>query len=259
MRRFRLLSLLALISCALHHADMGSARTLAADVDFANDIQTILARKCYACHGPDQQESGLRFDDRKSLLADADSGFPAILPGNGADSELVRRVTSEDEGERMPPEGKPLSAAEVELLTRWIDGGADYTVHWAFQPITLPAIPLVDNARWCENPIDNFIAEGLEDAGLMPVESAGPYELIRRVYLDVVGLPPRRRLSPGWQETGTMQLMQNWSINCWPIQASVNAGLGLGWTSCATRRPIVSSAMASSRTRGSIAIMSFVR
>ncbi|MEM7478815.1 MAG: c-type cytochrome domain-containing protein, partial [Planctomycetota bacterium] len=110
---------LALTLTAIDHQ-----KCVAQEVDFANDIQTVLTRRCYACHGPDQQEGGVRFDQRETLLVAAETGEIPIVPGHADKSEILRRITSEDEFERMPPEGKPLTPEEVELISRWIDGGA---------------------------------------------------------------------------------------------------------------------------------------
>ncbi len=190
-----------------------SLRPVAAEetVDFASDVQPILARKCYACHGPDLQESSLRFDDRSTLVGEADSGLAAIVPGKVSESELIRRISVADESERMPPEGKPLSEAEIATLSAWIAAGAPYTEHWSFQPIERPELPIVHNADWASNGIDHFVLSRLEDAGLTPVPPAGPQALIRRVYMDVTGLPPApevvEELSRNWSELAYERLV----------------------------------------------------
>lgn len=164
--------------------------SMADEVDFANEIQTTLARRCYACHGPDQQEGGIRFDDRATLVVEADSGELAITPGKAEASELIRRVTSHDEAERMPPEGKPLTEREIESLKKWIDGGAEYAQHWAFQPVRNPPLPKVADPSWPNQPLDHFVLARLDQAGLQPVRPADPRTIIRRLYMDVTGLPP---------------------------------------------------------------------
>ncbi len=164
------------------------------EVDFSNQIQPILARKCYACHGPDKQEGGLRFDDRKTAVAPADSGKAAIVPGKANDSELLARVESEEEGIRMPPEGKRLTTSEVALLKQWIDTGAEFTTHWSFQPVKRPPLPAVHNQAWLRQPIDAFVLAKMESRSIEPVEQADPADLIRRVFQDIVGLPPSPEL-----------------------------------------------------------------
>ena len=99
-------------------------------VDFSREVKPILARRCFACHGPESGEGGLRLDSRETALAELDSGLLAIVPEDAEGSELIARITAEDESLRMPPEGKPLSAHEVDVLRRWIDEGAAYQKHW---------------------------------------------------------------------------------------------------------------------------------
>lgn len=190
---------------------------LSKEIDFAKDVQTLLARRCYACHGPDLQESGLRFDDRNTLLAEADSGLRSVIPGKSGESEFIRRITSEDESERMPPEGKPLTEEEVDSLRAWIDQGAEYTQHWAFQPIQNPALPSVQDPGWCSVSLDRFVLNKLESANLAPVTKASPTELIRRVYLDVTGLPPTpetvAELTADWNATSYQRLVDRLLAN----------------------------------------------
>lgn len=181
-------------------------------VDFATEIQPLLARNCYACHGPDQQEGSLRFDDRATLIAEADSGEIAIVPSDPEASELLRRVEADDDsGERMPPEGKPLSQRERDLLRRWIAAGAEYTEHWAFRPPHSPTIPHTTDAQWAQQPLDRFVLSKLEQANLPPNSAASPEDLIRRVYLDVTGLPPTpetvQELSRNWSEATYVDLV----------------------------------------------------
>jgi mono/diheme cytochrome c family protein len=108
------------------------------EVDFAKQIQPILAKRCFACHGPDEAEGGLRFTSQKEAFVEADSGEHAIVPGDSQASALLARVTSDVEDEQMPPEGKRLSPEEVDLLKRWIEQGAKWQQHWAFKPMQNP-------------------------------------------------------------------------------------------------------------------------
>jgi mono/diheme cytochrome c family protein len=169
-------------------------------IDFAAQIQPILARKCYSCHGPDLQEGGLRFDDRETVLGEADSGKRAVAVGNAEASELLRRVTTEIEDERMPPEGKRLSETEVAALRSWIDAGAEYAPHWSFQPIKRSVVPAVMDIAWLRQPIDAFVLAKLENSKLHPNAKASPAELIRRAYFDVTGLPPTPEVVASWCE-----------------------------------------------------------
>lgn len=192
-------SILVVLQAAFNRPDNVWAQASdAAEVDFSTQIQPILARKCYSCHGPDLQEGGLRFDDRDAALGLADSGKHAIVAGKSDVSELLRRVTIEDEDERMPPEGKRLSEAEVSALRAWIDAGAEYAPHWSFQPIKRAELPAVNDAAWLRQPIDAFILAKLENNKLHPAKQATPSDLVRRVYVDVTGLPPSPEVVARW-------------------------------------------------------------
>ncbi|MFI4875517.1 MAG: PSD1 and planctomycete cytochrome C domain-containing protein, partial [Blastopirellula sp. JB062] len=169
---------------------IGSASFAQEEVDYARDVQPLLAKRCYSCHGPGDVESGLHIDTREGALAEADSGMAAIVPGQPDESELLRRVMSTDEFERMPPEGKPLKAEEISLLRRWIAEGAKWKKHWAFEPPQPQTPPQVRHADQVANPIDNFVLKRLEDAGLEPNPPADRRTLIRRAYYDLTGLPP---------------------------------------------------------------------
>lgn len=157
---------------------------------YAQDVLPILSKRCFACHGPDEAQGNLSLDTRDGALVETDSGEPAVVPGDAGASELVRRITSTEDWERMPPEGEPLSAEEVETLRRWIDSGAVYEKHWAFAPRTKPSPPEVENAAWVRNPIDRFLLSKLEKAGLKPSAEADRRTLVRRLYYDLIGLPP---------------------------------------------------------------------
>ena len=159
------------------------------NINFARDIQPILAQHCGTCHGPDEQtrKGKLRLDVRAVAIAKK-----AIVPGNPKASELIARIESTDEAEQMPPakSKKPLSARQKELLRAWIELGANYTQHWAFVPPRRPTVPEVKNAKWPRNAIDSFVLHRLELAGLQPSPEADKATLLRRLTLDLTGLPP---------------------------------------------------------------------
>ena len=161
---------------------------------FNRDIHPILADNCFKCHGPDakQRKGKLRLDEERAAKGPAGSGSAAIVPGKASESELYLRITAEDADERMPPKdsGKSLSADEIAKIKRWIEEGAVYEGHWAFVPPKRPALPRVKNAAWCRNPIDYFILAKLETLGLAPSPEAEPATLLKRLCLDVIGLPP---------------------------------------------------------------------
>ncbi|MDP7105461.1 MAG: DUF1549 domain-containing protein, partial [Roseibacillus sp.] len=166
----------------------------ATGADFSSDIQPLLADHCYACHGPDAKtrESGLRFDLREVAISELESGARAIVPGDLEESELVHRIFSRDPDEMMPPPDfrKRLSDGDKAKLTEWIKDGADYEQHWAFVPVRKPAVPPVRDGNWLRNPIDNFILARLEEQQMKPSPEASRRNLVRRVSLDLRGLPP---------------------------------------------------------------------
>ena len=159
-------------------------------VDFIKDVQPILAKKCFACHGPDEAESGLSFASEKDAFAETESGEHAIVAGDLDASMLIARITTDDEFERMPPEGDAVTADEAEVLSRWIQQGAQWEKHWAFLPMVPHAPPKVDSKQWSNNPIDAFIFSGLAEEGLKPNPPAEKAKLLRRAYYDLTGLPP---------------------------------------------------------------------
>ena len=162
-------------------------------VDFARDIQPLLSDNCFACHGPDakQRKADLRLDTRDGALADLD-GVSAVVPGKPSESELVARITTDDEDDLMPPpdSGKQLDAAQKALLQRWIADGAEYDLHWAYKPVARPTPPRVKNGSFVLNDIDRFVLATLQGKGHEPAPESDRRTLIRRLSFDLTGLPP---------------------------------------------------------------------
>ena len=163
-------------------------------VDFNRDVRPIVSDKCFACHGPDAntREADLRLDVETEAKLDR-GGYAAIVPGKLDESELVRRITSDDESERMPPvdSGKKLSKEQIELLKRWVAEGAPWSLAWAYVPPAKRVPPTVSDKSWPKNWADQFILGKIESAGLKPSPDADKTTLIRRVYIDLIGLPPK--------------------------------------------------------------------
>jgi mono/diheme cytochrome c family protein len=174
----------------------GPGRRAAADtVDFSRDIQPLLARRCFACHGPDTQEGGLRLDEAAAATTELSSGARAIVPGDVASSTLLERIVSEDPAVRMPPEGARLTAAQVASLRAWIGAGAEWKEHWAFRAPSRPPVPAIDegavpNDGVPATPIDAFVLEGLAKKSLTAPALADRQTLLRRATYDLTGLPP---------------------------------------------------------------------
>jgi hypothetical protein len=184
---FRLTLLLAFLAGPL-------PRLHSRPVDFSREIRPILSRHCFKCHGPDDQarKAKLRLDVRDMAIRGGKSGQPAIVPDKADESELVRRIFAEDESELMPPPAarNPLSAAQKQLLKQWISEGAAYPQHWALLPPRQVPLPKVQQTTWPRTAIDYFVLARLESQGLRPSPTADRYTLARRLYLDLLGLPP---------------------------------------------------------------------
>ncbi len=163
-------------------------------IDFNRDIRPILSNNCFKCHGPDEKErqAGLRLDKQEGAVAELSSGAKAVTPGQPAASSLVERITSADSDAKMPPpaSGKVLKPEEIEKLKRWIAEGAEYRGHWSFLPPVRVEPPKVKHEELVRTPIDRFLLARLEAEGLEPSPAADRVTLIRRVTLDLTGLPP---------------------------------------------------------------------
>ncbi len=172
-------------------------QAMAAEVaapDFNKEVRPILSAHCLKCHGPDDKgrQAGLRLDVREAAIGVTDSGGRAIVPNNLAASELIRRISTANDSEVMPPlaANKPLSNEQKVILQRWIAAGAQYDQHWAFVPPKQAALPEIKRHDRPRNPIDHFVLSRLDSEGLVPSKPADRYTLVRRVYLDLIGLPP---------------------------------------------------------------------
>ena len=162
-------------------------------IRFSRDIRPILAKKCLTCHGPDEanRDSELRLDSQEGAFEDRD-GVQGIVSGNPEKSQIYQRIISKDENEIMPPPDskQTLSEKEIELIRKWIEQGGKYEKHWAFIAPVRPELPLVKNSQQCKNQIDHFILRKAEAENLSLSPEADRYTLVRRLYLDLVGLLP---------------------------------------------------------------------
>ncbi len=188
---------------------------LGATVDFQRDILPLLADRCFLCHGPDAaaNESGLRLDQRESAIAELPSGEgTAIVPGDPETSVLIARIASDDPETRMPPPAahrRPLSSEEVQQIRRWIERGASYERHWALR--SLPArvrIPKVRATSWPSGPLDAFVLAALEQRGWRPAPLAEKWRWLRRVTLDLTGVPPTPDEIRQWEQDQSPHAME---------------------------------------------------
>jgi hypothetical protein len=171
-------------------------------VDYLRDIKPLLRERCFACHGALKQKAGLRLDTTAAMRKGGETG-PALVPGDAGNSLILERISA-GRGKRMPPasEGEPLTAGQIALLKRWINQGAravsneraeeDPRKHWAFRVPVRPALPAASSAAWNANPVDAFLAAEHDKNGLKRQPEAARPVLLRRVYLDLIGLPPTR-------------------------------------------------------------------
>ena len=165
-------------------------------VDFGLEVRPLLQERCVTCHGGVKREGGLSLLFREEALAATYRGEPAVIPGDARRSELIRRVRHSDPAKRMPRGQDPLQEDEIRLLERWIEKGAPWSGHWAYEPPVRPPFPSIRNSGWVRTGVDPFILAELEKAGLEPSPEAECGVLVRRLSLDLRGLPP----DPTWVE-----------------------------------------------------------
>jgi hypothetical protein len=160
----------------------------AAEVDFQRDIQPIFSEYCLECHGMDKAKGGLVLTTRAGALKELESGAHGVVPGNVEKSELIARLVTKEEDDVMPPKKKAKrpSAHQIELLKKWVASGAEWGVHWAYRPIERPQVPEMQAA----SPIDAFIRATLAQKKISPSPEADRFTLIKRVWYDLLGLPP---------------------------------------------------------------------
>ena len=165
-------------------------RASANEISFNRDVRPLLSSRCFKCHGQDLKKGGLDLQSSSGARETLRSGGAAVVPGRPAESHILRRVRAADPAERMPPRGEPLTPAQVATLEAWVAQGGKYEEHWAYVKPARPPLPEVKNKDWPRNDIDRFILARLEREGLSPAAEADRTTLLRRVSLDLTGLPP---------------------------------------------------------------------
>ena len=234
-------------------------------VDYTETIRPLLDERCIDCHGPDEQEGGLRLDSFVGIRTGGNLG-DTLVPGKSDESLMWRAISGGEGVEAMPSDDDTLEDDEIELIRRWIDQGApapaDEVVadatnansdHWAFQPIVRPALPDVAANDWPTNDIDRFILARFEQEGIVPSPPADRATVMRRVYLDLIGLPP----SPAEVEAylcptrGAMRT-SNWLTDCWRRRIMANAGGATGSTWRATPTRTVSRSTGHARSGNTV-------
>ena len=180
-------------------AGAGTARAMPAipdQIDYNRDVRPILSDNCFACHGPDKntRKADLRLDTKEGALAALAEGGHVVVAGKPGESELYKRIVTDDEDDLMPPpkSNKVLTERQVAILKKWIEQGAQWKGHWAYLPVQRPAVPAVERAGFTRGAIDKFVLASLQAAELQPAAEADRVTLIRRLYFDLVGLPPTK-------------------------------------------------------------------
>jgi hypothetical protein len=195
-------------------------------IDFNTQVKPIFNKKCISCHGGVRQKADFSLLFRSEALASTKSGKPAIIPGNPGESELIKRITSNDVDERMPYKHDPLTAKEIDILKQWIKEGAQWGDHWAYLAVKPTAVPDVTEAGWNLNGIDNFVLQKLNENNLPHSSVAAKTVLLRRASLDLTGMPPPQHLAT--------QFLNNNSANAYETLIDsllANKHFGEKWTS----------------------------
>src|SRR5687767_6116739 len=163
-------------------------------IDYNTQVKPILNKKCIACHGGVKAKSDFSLLFREDALKAAKSGKYPIVPGEPGESEMIRRITEKDEEERMPYKHEPLTKEEISILKKWIRQGAEWGEHWAYLPVKKPGVPDAGN-KWVRNEIDQFISQKLEEKKLKPSAPANKQTMLRRVGLDIIGMPAEEKIA----------------------------------------------------------------
>ena len=212
MNRFLSRITLYIIFLSLAVVAVNSCGWFAEKIDYNTQVKPIINKKCIACHGGVRAKAGFSLLFREEALAPTKSGKPAIIPGDPGNSELIRRITHTDPEERMPYKHEPLSAEEIAIFRDWIKQGANWGTHWAYIPLKPVDVPSM-NGGWVKNEIDAFVLEKLEEQGLEHSEEAPKDVLLRRLSLDIIGMPApdaiRKKFLESTGEAGYKQLVDD--------------------------------------------------
>lgn len=177
-------------------------------IDYSTQVKPIFNKKCIACHGGVKQKAGFSLLFREEALGNTESGKPAIIPGKPDESELIRRISIADPEERMPYKHEPLSKEEIDILTKWIKQGAEWGEHWAYVPVKEERVPTL-KSDWIKNEIDPFILKKLNEEKLTPSAEADKPTLLRRVSLDLTGLPPEEKVATKYLNDNSDKAYEN--------------------------------------------------
>jgi len=190
IKRFLVVCILILVGGLIYYFSGATEKK----IDYNTQVKPIFNKKCIACHGGVKAKANFSLLFREDAMKPAKSGKYPIVPGKPGESEMIRRVTERDEDERMPYKHDPLTKEEISILKKWIKQGAEWGEHWAYIPVKKPELPEIEN-KWVRNEIDQFVYQKLEEEKLKPSQEADKQTLLRRVSLDLIGMPAKEKIA----------------------------------------------------------------
>ncbi len=202
-KKFLIISGILVLVIAITFMAMPSSK-----VDFNTEVKPILNKKCITCHGGVKQKAGFSVLFREEALGNTESGKPAIIPGHPEQSEFIKRITAKDPEERMPYKHPALSSEEIAILTKWVKQGAEWGEHWAYIPVTEPDVPSNSNS-WIKNNIDHYIFSKLKEEKLSPSQEADKSVLLRRLSIDLTGLPAPEKIAKRYLQDNSDKAYEN--------------------------------------------------
>ncbi|HEX9150490.1 MAG TPA: DUF1549 domain-containing protein, partial [Flavobacterium sp.] len=203
IKRVLVILLLVIIGGLFYYFSSNSKK-----VDYNTEVKPIFNKKCIICHGGIKAKSNFSLLFREDAMKPAKSGKYPIVPGHPEKSEMIRRIANNDPDERMPYQHEPLTKEEISILKRWIKQGAEWGEHWAYVPVQKPELPDVNN-KWIRNEIDQFVYQKLEEEKLKPSPEADKQTLLRRVSLDIIGVPAEERIAKKFLKDNSDKAYEN--------------------------------------------------
>ena len=203
IKRFLVIFILIIVGGLIYYFSSSTEK-----IDYNTQVKPIFNKKCIACHGGVKAKSDFSLLFREDAMKPAKSGKYPIVPGNPGKSEMIRRITEKDEEERMPYKHDPLTKEEISVLKKWIKQGAEWGEHWAYVPVKKPELPEAKN-KWVRNEIDQFIYQKLEEEKLKPSPEADKQTLLRRVSLDLIGMPAEENIAKKYLNDNSDKAYEN--------------------------------------------------
>ncbi|HKC35591.1 MAG TPA: DUF1549 domain-containing protein, partial [Chitinophagaceae bacterium] len=203
IKRFLVLLMLVVVGALIWYFSSDSAK-----IDYNTQVKPIFNKKCITCHGGVRAKSNFSLLFREDAMKPAKSGKYPIVPGYPGKSEMIRRITERNEDERMPYKHDPLTKEEISILKKWIKQGAEWGEHWAYIPVKKPELPEIKN-KWIRNEIDQYVYQKLEEEKLKPSPEADKQTLLRRVSLDLIGMPAEKNIAKKYLNDNSDKAYEN--------------------------------------------------